>query len=275
MLRIVSDLHVFDGAGRIRRLSELDPLLDGMDSLLVNGDACDTQVGTTPGQVAELKAYLNGRAPQVTLVTGNHDPDISDVHEQLLADGRVWATHGDVFFPDATPWSAIVPEIRRRIAAAQAQRGLASLDDVATRLLIFREICHGLPIRWDLRRRDFFAKAQRLLHDLRAPARIRAVLRAWKNAPELAATLVAAQRATAQVVVFGHIHRPSIHHRAGRIIINTGAFAGPMGAWTVDIDNDLVRVRRIERRRGAWHAGSILSEFPLRSAVPANLSHAA
>jgi predicted phosphodiesterase len=274
MLRIISDLHLFDGACRVRELRQLDPLIDGVDALLINGDSCDTQVCATADQIEEMRSYFAARAPEVTFVTGNHDPNISDVHEQLLAEGRIWATHGDVLFPDATPWSKLLPEIRRRIAAARAREQHGSFGHIETRLRIFRQISHGLPIDDDLRSRDFATLMRRVLYELGHPLRLRAVLRAWKDAPELAAALASEQRSTAQIAVFGHIHRPSITQRNGRVIINTGAFSGPLGALAVDVHDDLVRVRTIEFRRGEARLGGAVSEIPLATHAATRLTRA-
>lgn len=261
--RIISDLHLFDGASRVERLLQLDPLVDAVDGLLINGDSCDTQVGTTPDQVAEMRAYFGTRVPSVRFLTGNHDPDISNHHEDLPADGRVWVTHGDVFFPDATPWSRLLPELRRRIRAARDADASASFDHIATRLRIFRQIHRNLPPEWDLQRRDLPARLRRLLADVGSPVRLGAILRAWRHAADLASHAAEAQRRSAQLIVFGHLHRPSISHRAGRVIINTGAFTGPFGAFCVDLFDERALVRPVERRRGAFHPGRPLVEIPL------------
>lgn len=274
MLRILSDLHLFDGASRIRGLRQLDPLTDGVDGFLINGDSCDTQVGTTPEQVAAIRAYFASRVPSVSFVTGNHDPDISNQHEQLLADGRVWATHGDVFFPDSTPWSRLLPELRRRIRAARAADPAARFDHLATRLRIFRQVHRGLPREWDLQRRDPVTRLRRLVGDLGSPLRLREIFRAWRQAPELAAQAARSQRQTAQVIVFGHVHRPSIAHREGRVLINTGAFTGPFGAFCVELAEDAVRVRPVEWRRHAFHPGRPLVEIPLAARAPVRISSA-
>jgi predicted phosphodiesterase len=275
MLRILSDLHLFDGASRIRGVHTLDPLLEGVHTLVLNGDTCDTQVGTSVDQVEGLKHHFSSRAPSVAFITGNHDPDISSLHEHWLADDRIWATHGDVFFAEATPWSSLLPEIRRRLREAHAIGTDASLDHVEGRLRLFRQISHGLPIKWDLRRRDWRSRLRRMMVDLGSPRRIQAVLQAWRAAPDLAANLASDYRATAQVVVFGHIHRPSIHHRGGRVIINTGAFTGPLGAWIVDVEGDRIQVRRTEMRRGAWHPGRLVAEIPLAAPRANRLTTAA
>ncbi|HEX2099544.1 MAG TPA: metallophosphoesterase, partial [Candidatus Synoicihabitans sp.] len=189
MLRVFSDLHVFDGSSRIESLRQLDPLTHDVDALLINGDSCDTQVGATADQIEELRAYLAGRAPRVTFVTGNHDPDISEVHELLLGDGRIWATHGDVLYANATPWSRLLPELERRIATARSQRPQVPLDRIESRLEIFRQISRRLPSEDDIRRRDLRSRLVRLLRDVGSVRRVRAILRAWQTAPDLAAAL--------------------------------------------------------------------------------------
>lgn len=272
MLRILSDLHVYDGLSRIRRLAQLDPLLEGPGQILINGDSCDTQIGATAEQVAALQAHLRAKAPEVRFLTGNHDPDISDVHEELRHDGRLWITHGDVFFPDATPWSRLRAELRRRIAAAQRRAPPGAVETLEWRFETFRNIVRDLPIRRDLRRRDWRSLLHRLTTEFGSPFRIGAILLAWRQGPRLAAQAAARHRPSATVVVFGHVHFASVVRQDHRTIINTGAFAGALRAWCVDVDGDTARVREIEHRRGAFHAGRLIEAIPLAAPTPLRLS---
>ena len=86
MLRILSDLHVFDVHGQIRDFRQLEPLLVGVKTLVLNGDCCEMRRGVVMQDVAGLQRFLRERVAEVVFVTGNHDPDISDIHELLLAD---------------------------------------------------------------------------------------------------------------------------------------------------------------------------------------------
>ena len=85
MLRILSDLHIRDASSRLKRLEALEPLLEGVDELWLNGDTCDNQTGMTPDQVEKIRAFFCARIPRVRFLTGNHDPDISAEHEASAA----------------------------------------------------------------------------------------------------------------------------------------------------------------------------------------------
>ena len=275
MLRILSDLHVNDGLSRIHRLEQLDPLLEGPDALLINGDSCDTQGDHGRETAQALTAHLRSRAPNVTFLTGNHDPDISSQHEALLQAGRVWVTHGDVFFPDATPWSRLRPELRRRIAAAERETDPRTRDSLEWRLRIYRQIAVGLPTPHDAHSRSWRRLAERVLTEFGSARRVWAVVQAWRQGAALAAQLTRRYRPSADVVIFGHIHRAFLGQRDGRTIINTGAFAGALRAWCVDLVDDRLHVREIQQRRGSFHAGRVLTEIPLAARANARLSSAA
>ena len=103
MLRILSDLHFRDATSRLERLEDLLPLLDGVNELWLNGDTCDNQSGMTPEKLGEIKQFFTTHVPQVRFIPGNHDPDISPIHEASTADGRIWACHGDAFLDDIVP----------------------------------------------------------------------------------------------------------------------------------------------------------------------------
>jgi predicted phosphodiesterase len=272
MLRVISDLHLYDGACRIRQIDQLGRLLEGVSHLVINGDSCDTEIGTRPEQVAEMQAYFAARVPQVTYITGNHDPTISEHHELLLADGRIWLTHGDVFFDTATPWSRLLPELRRRIAAAVAHHSAGSFDRVETRLQVFRKIVRQLPIEWDLQDRHPLRLLRRLLVDMGSPRRVWAVWEAWQNSPRRAADVAQAQRGAAHIVLFGHIHCPSVTQHGSRTIINTGSFTGPFGATCVDWIDDRLVVRPVQLRSRLFRPGPVRREIPLALSTPARFT---
>ena len=71
---------------------------------------------------ADLRAWLATFDRPTTVLTGNHDPDVSPHHTLDLADGRVFVTHGDILFDSIVPWSRDAAEIGRLLSA-----GLAAL----------------------------------------------------------------------------------------------------------------------------------------------------
>lgn len=264
MLRVLSDLHVFDADSRVRRLEQLTPLFSGVSHLVLNGDTCDTERGLPAEEPAQLQAFFRANVPTVTFLTGNHDPAISDQHELLLADGQVWVTHGDVLFPEATPWSTLRAELARRIDLGLTALPASERNSVAARLRVYRAACRNLPREFDHRATSALDRLNRLRITLFPPRKVLAMLRAWRDTPRLAADLAAAQRPSAHVVITGHVHHPGVWTRpCGRTVINTGAFGPPRGALLVDLEPDRVTVRRVRERDGAFHPGEPVATIAL------------
>ena len=268
MIRILSDLHLYDARTQVRALSQLEPLLAGVRTLVLNGDTCEMRRGVTPAQLAELKSFFRERVPEVIFITGNHDPAISDTHELLAADGRVWVTHGDVCFDDLTPWSRLVPEIRRLVTAKRAADPAADFAQLAVRFRIAREVAREETDLPDRTTRNWWAHLVWVWHTFFPPTLPLAMLRSWRDLPRLADRLAVTQRPKAQVVVMGHVHFPGVWRRdQGPVVINTGSFFRPLGGNLVDVLDDRVQVRRIARDGDTFKPGRLLAEIPLGSAT--------
>jgi predicted phosphodiesterase len=267
MIRILSDLHLYDARTQVRALSQLEPLLDRVRTLVLNGDTCEMRRGATPEQLAELRVFFRARVPEVVFISGNHDPDISDTHEWLAADGRVWVTHGDVCFDDFTPWARHVPEIRRLVAAKQAADPAADFAQLAVRYRIAREVAREEKDLPDRTTRNWWAHLAWVCHTFFPPRQPWAMLQCWRDLAGLADRLAVTQRPAAQVVVMGHVHFPGVWRRGqGPVIVNTGSFFRPLGGNLVDVHDDRVQVRRIVRRGDLFTPGRVIAEIPLKSA---------
>lgn len=267
MLRILSDLHLYDARTQVREPAQLEPLLAGVETLVLNGDSCEMRRGVTPAQVAALQAFFRARVPAVVFITGNHDPDISDTHELLAAGGRVWITHGDVCLDDLTPWSRHADELRRLVAAQLAADPAADHARLDVRFRIARAVAREEQHVPDYVTPGWRAHLRWTWETFFPPRQTLAMLRSWRDLPRQAARLAAAQRPTAQVVVTGHVHFPGIWRPAsGPVVINTGSFFRPLGGNLVDVLADRVQVRRIVGRAGRFAPGPLLAEIPLREA---------
>ncbi|MBA4137308.1 MAG: hypothetical protein C0518_08335 [Opitutus sp.] len=265
MQRILSDLHLYDARSRVRELEQLEPLLAGVQTLVLNGDTCEMRRGLAPAQLARLKQEFRTRVPEVVFLTGNHDPDISDTHEWFAAGGRVWVTHGDVCFDDLTPWSRHAREIRREIAAELARDPGADYVQLAVRYRIARHVARSEREVPDLVTRGWGAHLRWVWRTFFPPTQVLAMFRCWRNLPRRAAELARTQRPSAQVVVTGHVHFPGVWPVAhGLTVINTGSFFRPLGGHLVDVEDDRVLVRRIERRGKFFQAGRMVAEIHLR-----------
>ena len=266
MLRILSDLHVYDARTQIRDLGQLEPLLAGVQALVINGDSCEMRRGVASSDVTRLREFFQERVPEVVFVTGNHDPDISETHELLLANDRVWVTHGDVCFDDLTPWSRQQPELRRVVRELLASSRGADYRELDTRIRLAREAARIVGPDLDPGEAGFWAQLGRFCHTFFPPRQILAMRRAWRDLPVAAAALAMAQRPSAQVVVTGHVHLPGVWVRPpGPIVINTGSFFSPLGGHLVDLAGDLVQVRRIRRHHGQFEPGRQITEISLQA----------
>ncbi len=262
LLRILSDLHLGDERSWLSGPAALTPLLEGVDALVLNGDTCDTQHDFGPAALAALKGFFTQHVSNVTFLTGNHDPDISDLDELALADGRVWVTHGDVLFDDIAPWSRQQRELARRLA--RLRHAPEAWRQIASRLRLMREASLNLPREQLPTSGGRTIRLRRMARDLFPPTRALAMLHAWAVAPGRAARLAADQRPGARFVVTGHIHFPVIRRlRGGCVFINTGSFSPPLGGRLVDLQGETLRVRRIVRTGECFCPGGVVAEFPL------------
>ena len=268
LTRVISDVHYADRGSRVRSLSQLRPLLEGVDELAINGDTLDTRPqrnGQHSTQARrEVLEYFGSLGTPVTFLTGNHDPDISRLHCLEFARGRILVTHGDVLFDNMVPWSKDAAVIRQRVIAA-----LAGLPDDGTcrldsRLAAFRSVAATIP-QHHQSEPDPLRYAIRLAGDtVWPPQRLLSILRAWREAPDRAAALARRHRPKAQFILIGHTHKPGVWKMAsGIVVINTGSFCRPFGAMAADITSEAITVREVISKRGAFHAGTKVAEFPI------------
>jgi predicted phosphodiesterase len=263
--RIVSDVHYGDPAGLVHELKRLAPLMPGADRFVINGDALDTQVLEDPSEpLAELHALLAANTPEHVLITGNHDPDISNIHELLVADDRVWITHGDVFFDEIAPWSRLVPEVRRRIERHTAGVSPEELLRLEVRFALFRKVCLKLPREHNPHARGLAPRVMRIARAVFPPNRFLAMLRVWREMPAIAAQVARRHRPSAQVVIAGHTHSQGFWRQPGGItVVNTGCFCVGRSALAVDLVGSHVRLRRIRRHLGEFRLGPVFHQFTL------------
>lgn len=274
LTRILSDLHYGDHAGRLRRLDELTPLLEGVDHLVLNGDSVDTRPSAQPDHSArcraELLAFCAPRVPRLSLITGNHDPDLSTCHHLDLAGGEVFVVHGDILYPDLVPWSRDAPVVRRRLREEFRRGAPGSRGSLTRRAAAFRRVSASLPQRHPAGIPAWRALLSFLADTVWPPHRAALILHSWLVLPARAARLGARHRPGARFIVTGHTHFPGCWRtRKGPVVINTGSFTRPLGALAVDWRDGTLRVHAVERRRSHYHPGSLRAEFALAS--PARL----
>jgi predicted phosphodiesterase len=266
-LRIFSDLHFRDPRGELHDLADFSPLLGDAERVVFNGDSLDTQVPAMARHAGELLDFTRRSGRVIDWLSGNHDPDFSERAELSLCDGRVWVTHGDVFFPAIAPWSHHAAELRRRFDAEAAGQAGAELRRVETLLHLHRKISRSLPEPPHFFRPGLLMRFYRLAHAILPPSRLVEMVRAWKTTPRLVAELARAQRPEARVVVLGHTHYPGVWRVPGRqgspdlTVVNTGSFTRPLGGLLVELHGDCLRVIRIARRGRSFAEGRPVAEL--------------
>jgi predicted phosphodiesterase len=266
--RIISDVHYGDRSSRVRSLGQLRPLLAGADAFILNGDTLDTRPDRnrerTEAMRREVLDFFGSSGIPVTFLTGNHDPDVSRIHELGLEGGQILVTHGDVLFESIVPWSQDAPMIRSKVIAALA----AAPDDgtcaLESRLSAFRSVAGSIPQRHQSER-DPLKYALRLAGDtVWPPDRALKILRAWREAPGRAAALARKHRPKAKFVFIGHTHKPGIWKMAsGVVVINTGSFSRPFGALVAEVQAAGIRIRKVEAKGGEFRPGRTVAEFSL------------
>ncbi|MCG8509152.1 MAG: hypothetical protein MI741_07970, partial [Rhodospirillales bacterium] len=125
---ILSDLHMGRSRGSVRSAEAVRLLWQGASHLVINGDLAELHHPEYRAEAAKQSIRLFELCEQdnvgLTLLSGNHDAQISDVRHLLLSQGRVLITHGDVLHPAIIPWSVNAKLLRQTFA--NARKSLAS-----------------------------------------------------------------------------------------------------------------------------------------------------
>ncbi len=272
ILRIVSDLHLGEHGSRLHDTAGVEPLLEGVDRLVLNGDTLETRFLDLDPEAVRRKtafeAWLAARAPRVVVITGNHDPQLGFVHHLDLADGAVLVTHGDTMFPEVAPWgweAKHYGRVQKRLLDCIPKE---RRDTWETRLAVCKQAVleiRDLSPRFPGSSSHPWARRLRFLHSIR---RIDRILRCWREAPSASAALAETHRPAARVVVVGHTHRPGVWPVRGRWVVNTGSAVPPMGARAVDLVGRELIVRRWHIRRGRAGLGDVVARIDLDAPFP-------
>jgi len=269
-IRIVSDLHIGHHASLLSSVDAIRPLAQGVDRLILNGDTLELIFGdlessryTAAEQREMLKAEIQDWGVEVTLITGNHDPDISDTHLVHLEQAQVLATHGDALFHEIAPWSSSRENLRKSVAHIDPEATGSTQEDLHQYLDLYKKAmlkAHKLdkgynPTAW--------GKAKIFMHQAWPPSTPFKILSCWKQVPDRAISLAKRFGLLPRFIVIGHSHNPGIWTRGAQTVINTGSCFPWPGARCVDIDEKNLTVRRLDKARDHASAGEPLASFPL------------
>lgn len=245
---IISDTHL--GKPNAATADALRPIWQGIDELVINGDAAEVQVpwlrGAAVRQLDRLEQLTRQDGVRLTLISGNHDAYLTDRRCMQLAHGRILIMHGDALHPAVAPWTRSAKLLAQRTEHEIAN---AMADDLATRLDITQHIGHSEFLKEYVLSSLGESTARRILA---RPIEVPQVLWYWRREPQLACAFMQRYAPKAKVLIVGHSHRRAHWQRDGRTIINTGAFMFPGKPQCVIHSGDTISVHRIIKRHGIY-----------------------
>jgi predicted phosphodiesterase len=267
-LVIISDLHLGRPRGAAIGADALRPVWAGASGLVVNGDTAEIHHprhrAAAARETLRLADFCAADGVDLTLLSGNHDPYLTDRRHLLLADGRVFVTHGDVLHPAVSPWSPASPRVRAANRVALAALGAAGREDLEARLSAsqyasFAEWADVAALERDASHSSFLGMFLR-------PWAILKVLHYWHVVPRLAAEFMKQHVPAATFGIIGHTHHPGTWRVDGRVIINTGSFGFPGKPYAVVLEGDVLEIVAIRRRGDVYEmapAATKRFELPL------------
>src|SRR5688500_7990227 len=182
VIRIFSDLHYGDRASTLHSLPDLIPLFDGSPQIILNGDTLDTRPSRDPAATRALRdeviTFFANQAPPTTWLTGNHDPDISDLHGVELRDRRVYITHGDILFENLVPWGRDAALLSQQIGAEFARLSPSQRSRLDEQFAVVRRVAAAIPQRHQSERNSLKYALGFAADTIWPPSRILHVLKA-------------------------------------------------------------------------------------------------
>jgi len=264
-IRILSDLHLGHPSCSFENAGQLVPLFRGVSSVIFNGDSVETHLAERREEglrnLEILRELCLTAGAQPYFLNGNHDPEISSMDHVDLAGGAVLATHGDMLFHNISPWSK-----SSGVMAKAHTKALEALDDEAfhdfeTRLHTSKRAVLAMEMREVPLHPGLLAKIAFVLEEFWPPWRPLQIIKCWIETPGKAVALAKTFRPRARFVIVGHTHWPGIWNIGPRVIINTGSFM-PFGRpRAIDIADNKLSVKLIERRGDEFVAGREIAQF--------------
>jgi len=264
---LISDTHMGRAGALAGSPDMLRPLWQGATDLVVNGDVAEIhdaryQVNAAE-QVLQLHDLCEQDGVELTLLSGNHDPYLSDIRHLMLMNGEVFVTHGDALHPAIAPWCPSAALVRKAHDRAMSMLDPESRDALKSRLSVSQ---HAAQEHWQVYERSL---QQSVLKTLAVrPWMFLQVLHYWRSIPGLARQFAEKYAPNARFFIFGHTHRQGIWRRGDLTLINTGSFGFPGKPRGVVIEDGLLSVFKICKHDGAFHFDHRpIAQYKLRSST--------
>ena len=243
---ILSDTHLAGNGQGAGNADALRPLWQGADEVIFNGDLAELSDPRwrvdAARQVMRLQDLCEEDGVRLTLLSGNHDPLVTDRRFLRLCSGEVFVTHGDMLHPAISPWTSYAKQLRQLHQDALAQ---LESDDRAELDQQAMAAAHASNLKWDHLSEHKPEQPGKLARKADQARKIAKVLWFWHRLPKLAARFTQRYAPDARFFIFGHIHRAGIWRFGHQTIINTGAYHCPRNPHAVVIEDHTLSVYRV------------------------------
>ena len=263
---ILSDTHLGKPGRGAKSVDALRPLWEGASEVIVNGDVAEVHDAEfrceAARMVVRLNEYCEADNVQVTLLSGNHDPLITDRRFLRLLGGEVFVTHGDILHPAISPWIA-----ERKLMKALHEDALAALDPSMRDQIDAQAAAAQIAElkKWDWHAEHDHERPPKWKRMLSLGKKVPKILWYWHTLPRVASRFAAKHVPECRFFIFGHIHRSGIWQLGGRTIINTGSYDFPSKPRGVVIEAGELRVHPIQLRSDVYTFGEPLRVFALEN----------
>ncbi len=251
---ILSDTHLAGNGQGAVRADLLRPLWQGADELIINGDLAELSDpkwrADAARQVIQLQELCEDDGVRLTLLSGNHDPMLTDRRFLRLCQGEVFLTHGDMLHPAISPWTSHAGQLRELHENALKQLELidrAQLDQQAM------AAAHASNLKWDHLAEHAAPQRGALYRKADMARKVAKVLWFWHRLPKLAAGFARRYAPDARFFIFGHIHRAGVWHFGEQTIINTGSYHYPCNPHAVVIEGRTLSMHKVVFNRDTGH----------------------
>ncbi len=240
LIRVFSDLHLGHPGSRIKHISKLDHLLEGVHTAVFAGDTWQPIFGAVFEESKRALDHLLETCAQKNIrpviLRGNHDP-LEEYPMAAYAFGeKVLITHGHALFRESAPWAKTLRKCKSEVDAywQNLQEQDLTLEE---RLQCGHDVGKIILPRAD--------KLKTRWGGFQLP-RIVPMIDSWLYFPRESARFLELYSPDTRCMISGHFHRAGEWNIRGRRIINTGAFTHAATPRVVDLQNDKIFVRKVK-----------------------------